>query len=56
MISFIGALPKYMIYRILKTKCEIVIFDEDYSVKVNNPIELLGIKKREPQKEIGVTS
>jgi hypothetical protein len=48
----IGELPDYSIRKELKTKTEIVIYNKDYSVKVDKLIEILGIKKRETDRVI----
>jgi hypothetical protein len=55
MSIIIGELPNYRVYRKLKTKSELVIFNQSYSEKVERFIELFGVRKRQSDKEITVT-
>lgn len=48
----IGELPDYSIRKELKTKTELVFFNNDYSLKVDELIKILGIKKRETDRVI----
>jgi hypothetical protein len=55
MSIIIGELPNYRVYRKLKTKSELVIYNLSYREKVERFIEHYGVRTRPSDKEITVT-
>jgi hypothetical protein len=55
MSIIIGELPNYRVIRKLKTKSELVIFNQSYTKKVERFIELFGVRERQSNKEITVS-